>query len=58
MPESVRYIIDERGERIGVLLDLDVYQRLANPLARLCRLFSRFECLGIARGAQIVSCLW
>lgn len=33
MPESVRYIIDERGERIGVLLDLDVYQRLANPLA-------------------------
>ncbi len=33
MPESVRYITNERGERIGVLLDLDVYQRLANPLA-------------------------
>lgn len=33
MPESVRYIINERGERVGVLLDLDVYQRLANPLA-------------------------
>lgn len=33
MPESVRYITNEHGERIGVLLDLDVYQRLANPLA-------------------------
>jgi hypothetical protein len=33
MPESVRYIINEGGERVGVVLDLDVYQRLANPLA-------------------------
>jgi hypothetical protein len=33
MSESVRYITNERGERISVLLDLDVYQRLANPLA-------------------------
>lgn len=34
MPESVRYITNERGERIGVLMDLDVYQRLTNPLAQ------------------------
>lgn len=33
MPESVRYITNESGERVGVMLDLDVYQRLANPLA-------------------------
>ncbi|BDA67244.1 hypothetical protein RIVM261_026970 [Rivularia sp. IAM M-261] len=33
MPESVRYITNESGERVGVVLDLDVYQRLANPLA-------------------------
>lgn len=32
MPEEVPYITNERGERVGVLLDLDVYQRLANPL--------------------------
>ena len=48
MAESVRYITNERGERIGVLLDLDVYQRLANPLARLCRLFSGIKCIGVA----------
>lgn len=33
MPELVRYVTNERGERVGVLLDLDVYERLANPLA-------------------------
>jgi hypothetical protein len=33
MPESVRYITNEGGERVGVLLDLDVYQRLANTEA-------------------------
>ncbi len=33
MLEPVRYITNERGERVGVLLGLDVYQRLANPLA-------------------------
>lgn len=33
MPEQVRYITNEQGERVGVLLDLDAYNRLANPLA-------------------------
>jgi len=33
MPDSARYITNEGGERVGVLLDWDVYQRLANPLA-------------------------
>jgi len=32
MSEQVRYITNEQGERVGVLLDLDVYNRLANPL--------------------------
>lgn len=31
MSEHVRYITNDRGERVGVLLDLEVYQRLANP---------------------------
>ncbi len=29
----MRYITNEQGERVSVLLDLDVYNRLANPLA-------------------------
>ncbi len=30
MCTQVRYLTNEQGERIGVLLDLDVYSRLAN----------------------------
>jgi hypothetical protein len=33
MSEQVRYLTNEQGERVGVLLDLDAYNRLANPLA-------------------------
>ena len=33
MSEQVRYVTNEQGERVGVLLDLEVYQRLTNPLA-------------------------
>jgi hypothetical protein len=33
MSEQVRYITNEQGERVGVLLDLEAYNRLANPLA-------------------------
>jgi hypothetical protein len=33
MSEQVRYITNEQGERVGVLLDLESYNRLANPLA-------------------------
>ncbi|MEQ9668826.1 hypothetical protein [Coleofasciculus sp. G2-EDA-02] len=33
MSEQVRYITNEQGERVGVLLDLDAYNRLANPLS-------------------------
>ncbi|MCD8489203.1 MAG: hypothetical protein LRZ84_21300 [Desertifilum sp.] len=30
MSEQVRYITNEQGERVGVLLDLETYQRLVN----------------------------
>jgi hypothetical protein len=33
MSEQVRYITNEQGERVGVLLDLEAYNRLVNPLA-------------------------
>jgi hypothetical protein len=33
MSEQVRYITNEQGERVGVLLDLEAYHRLANPFA-------------------------
>jgi hypothetical protein len=33
MSEQVHYITNEQGERVGVLLDLETYHRLANPLA-------------------------
>jgi PHD/YefM family antitoxin component YafN of YafNO toxin-antitoxin module len=33
MSEQVRYVTNEQGERVGVLLDLEAYNRLANPLA-------------------------
>ena len=29
----MRYITNEQGERVGILLDLAAYHRLANPLA-------------------------
>ena len=32
MSKSVQYITNEQGKRVGVLLDLNVYYRLANPL--------------------------
>ena len=32
MSEQVRYITNEGGERVGVLLDLETYDRLINPL--------------------------
>lgn len=33
MSEQVRYVTNEQGERVGVLLDLEAYNRRANPLA-------------------------
>ena len=30
MPEQMRYVTNERGERIGVLLDLETYARLTH----------------------------
>lgn len=33
MFEQVRYVTNEQGERVGVLLDLEAYDRLANSLA-------------------------
>ena len=33
MSEQVRYVTNEQGERVGVLLDLEAYNRLANSLA-------------------------
>jgi hypothetical protein len=32
MSEHVKYIANDRGDRVGVLLDLEAYHRLANPL--------------------------
>lgn len=32
MSEQVRYITNEGGERVGVLLDLETYDRLIHPL--------------------------
>ncbi len=32
MSEPVRYITDDSGKQIGVLLDLEAYRQLANPL--------------------------
>jgi hypothetical protein len=32
MLEQVQYITNEQGERVGVLLNIEVYQRLVNPL--------------------------
>jgi hypothetical protein len=32
MSEPVQYVMNEQGERVGVLLDWNTYSRLANPL--------------------------
>ena len=32
MSEQVRYVTNEQGERVGVLLDLEAYHKLTNPL--------------------------
>jgi molybdenum cofactor biosynthesis enzyme MoaA len=32
MSEHVQYITNDRGDRVGVLLEMEVYQRLTNPL--------------------------
>jgi molybdenum cofactor biosynthesis enzyme MoaA len=32
MSEYVKYITDDRGDLVGVLLEIEVYQRLTNPL--------------------------
>jgi hypothetical protein len=32
MSETVRYITDDTGKQVGVLLDLEAYRQLANPL--------------------------
>ena len=44
MSEQVRYVTNEQGERVGVLLDLEAYNRLANPLLldEECLVFSLF----------------
>ncbi|MBW4511164.1 MAG: hypothetical protein KME64_32310 [Scytonematopsis contorta HA4267-MV1] len=31
MPESVQYVTNQLGERVGVLLDLETYHQLVNP---------------------------
>lgn len=31
MSEAVQYIINQNGERVGVLLDLETYHQLTNP---------------------------
>ncbi len=31
MSESVNYVTNQQGERVGVLLDLETYHRLTNP---------------------------
>jgi hypothetical protein len=32
MSENIQYILNEKGERVGVLLDIQAYQKLVNPL--------------------------
>ena len=33
MTQAIRYIIDEQGEQVGVILDLDAYQQLTTSTA-------------------------
>ena len=54
MSNSRRYIIDEQGERIGVLLDLEEYQqltRLTPPDAELLVGLSEAELQALAHSA-------
>ena len=32
MPESLHYVTNQQGERVGVMLDLETYNRLTNDL--------------------------
>jgi len=43
MSEQVRYVTNEQGERVGVLLDLEAYNRLANSSP------SDAECLSLSK---------
>ncbi len=49
MSDTVRYITDDTGKPIGVLLDLEAYRQLANPLLsdRQCR-------IGLSRDELVV----
>lgn len=33
MTDSARYLVNEQGDRIGIVLDIEQYQRLVTPLA-------------------------
>jgi hypothetical protein len=51
MSDEIRYITDDTGTQIGVLLDLDAYRQLSNPLLtdRQCLVsLSRDELLALA----------
>lgn len=51
MSDAIRYITDDTGTQIGVLLDLDAYRQLSNPLLsdRKCLVnLSRDELLALA----------
>jgi hypothetical protein len=49
MSEPLRYITDDTGKPIGVLLDLEIYRKLANPL------LSDRKCLvGLSRDELVV----
>ena len=51
MSDAIRYITDDAGNQIGVLLDLDAYRQLSNPLlsGRKCLVsLSRNELLALA----------
>jgi hypothetical protein len=49
MSETVRYITDDTGKQVGVLLDLEAYRQLANPL-----LTDRKCLVGLSRDELVV----
>jgi hypothetical protein len=49
MSETVRYITDDAGQPIGVLLDLEAYRQLTNPL-----LIDRKCLIGLSRDELVV----
>jgi hypothetical protein len=49
MSDTVRYITDDTGKPIGVLLDLEAYRQLANPL-----LTDRKCLVGLSRDELVV----